>query len=168
MSAVQPKRRRPEKLLLRVIKGGLVPADGYTLGRLRNRGYKIGATVLAELTKPRNPGFHRLAHALGTLIAENIEEFAGMDAHAVLKRLQLEAGVACDEVLAFMDIELMGHKQRIKVNQRIPRSLSFASMEDGEFREVMRALSNYVAREYWPGLTAERIEAMAEAMPEAA
>lgn len=158
------KRRAPEKLLLRVERGSLVPADGYTQKRLRERGYRIGDTVLAELKKPRSPGFHRLAHRLGQLVAENIEDFAGMDGHSVLKALQIEANVACDTVPAWL--EIMG--QRLRVNQRIPRSLSWASMDEGEFRETIRALSNYVAETYWPDLTAEQIERLAEAMPEAA
>lgn len=158
------KPRKPERLLLTVAKGALQPADGYTAKRLRERGYRVGDMLLAELRKPRNPGFWRLAHRLGTLIAENIDDYSGMDAHDVLKRIQIEGDIACDMVPAFM--EIMG--QRIKVNQRIPRSLSYASMEQGEFHAVLRQMSEYVARTYWPSLTAEQIEHMAEAMPEAA
>lgn len=162
--AKQRKTRRPERLLLTVAKGALVPADPYTAKRLRERGYRIGDNLLAELRKPRNPGFHRLAHRLGVLVASNIEDFAGMDGHAVLKSLQIEANVACDEVPAWL--EIMG--QRIRINQRIPRSLSWASMDEGEFRETMRALSNYIAATYWTGLAPEQIEEMAAAMPESA
>lgn len=158
------KSRKPERLLLTVAKGALVPADGYTAKRLRERGYRVGDALLADLRKPRHPGFHRLAHRLGQLIAENIDEFSGLDGHSVLKRLQIEANVACDEVPLFLD--LLG--QKVKIAHRVPRSLSWASMDEGEFRETMRALSNYVALTYWPGLTAEQIEDMASAMPEAA
>lgn len=161
-------RSKPEKLAFRVDNGCLRPADAMTVTRLRERGYRVGDIVLAQVSKPRSPGFHRNAHRLGVLVAENIEEFSGLDGHAVLKRLQLEAGVACDEILAFMDIELMGVKQRVKVMQRIPRSLSFASMDEGTFRETIRAISNYIASEYWPNLSPEQIEEMAAVMPEAA
>lgn len=154
---------KPERLLLTVAKGALVPADGYTAKRLLERGYRVGDNLLAELRKPRHPGFHRLAHRLGMLVAENIDDFTGMDGHAVLKRLQIEANVACDEVPLFLD--LLG--QKVKIAHRIPRSLSFASMDEGEFRETIRALSNYIAVEYWPDLTAQQIEELAEAMPEA-
>lgn len=164
----RPKSRKPETLLLRVIKGALEPADGYTASRLRERGYAIGDNVLAILKKPRNPGFNRLAHRLGKLIANNIDDFTGLDGHQVLKRIQLEGGISCDEVLAFMDLEIMGQRQRVKLKQRQARSLSFESMDEGEFRETIRAMSEYIAREYWPALTPEQIEAMAEAMPEAA
>lgn len=162
------KRKKRETLLLRVASGCLVPADGYTLSRLRARGYKTGETLLADLKKPRNPGFHRFAHRFGTLVTENIEEFAGLDAHAALKRIQLEANIACDEVLAFTELEIMGQRQRLKLSQRIPRSMSFAEMEDGKFREVVRAMANHVAAEYWPSLTPEQIERMVDAMPDPA
>ena len=62
----------------------------------------------------------------------------------------------------------MGQRQRVKVNQRQARSLSFESMDEGEFKETIRAMSEYIARTYWPSLTPQQIEQMAEAMPEAA
>lgn len=158
------KRKKPERLLLVVAKGALTPGDGYTTMRLKERGYKIGDILLADLRKPRNPGFHRLAHRLGMLVAENIDEFEGLDGHAVLKRLQIEANVECDEIPLFLD--LLG--QKIKISHRIPRSLSFASMGEDEFKATIRRLSNYIAETYWPSLTAEQVEVMAETMPEAA
>ena len=158
------KRKQPERLLLTVAKGALVPGDGYTTKRLAERGYRIGDILLADLRKPRNPGFHRLAHQLGTLVANNIPEFDGLDGHQALKRLQVEGNIACDELPVFLT--LLG--QKIKVNQRIPRSLSFASMDEGEFRETLQAMCRFIAAEYWPAMTAEQIEEMAEMMPEAA
>lgn len=158
------RRKQPERLLLTVGKGALLPGDGYTQMRLRQRGYKLGDILLADLRKPRNPGFHRLAHRLGVLVASNIEEFAGLDAHQALKRLQIEGNIACDELPVFLTL----FDQRLKVNQRIPRSLSYASMDEGEFREVVQAFCRFIVAEYWPELTPEQVERMAEAMPEAA
>lgn len=157
------KRKQPERLLLTVAKGALVPGDGYTTKRLKERGYRVGDILLADLRKPRHPGFHRLAHQLGTLVAENIAEFEGLDGHQALKRLQVEGNIACDELPVFLT--LLG--QKIKVNQRIPRSLSFASMDEGEFRETLQAMCRFIAAEYWPDMTPEKIEQMAEVMPEA-
>lgn len=158
------KRKQPERLLLTVAKGALIPGDGYTQKRLKERGYRVGDILLADLRKPRSPGFHRLAHRLGQLVAENIEEFAGLDGHQALKRLQVEGNIACDELPVFLTL----FDQKIKVNQRIPRSLSFASMDEGDFRETLQAMCRFIAAEYWPDLTPEQIEEMAEAMPEAA
>lgn len=161
MTAARPKSRKPERLLLTVAKGALVPGDGYTAKRLRERGYKVGDILLADLRKPRNPGFHRLAHRLGQLAADSIEEFDGLDGHQVLKRIQIEAGIACDEVP--LKLPVIGN-----ITYRVPRSLSFSNMDEAEFKETVRQMSEYIARAYWPSLTGEQIEAMAEAMPEAA
>jgi len=150
-----------ETILLRVEKGALVPADRLAEQRLRGRAYSIGDTLSASLRKARNPGYHRLAHSFGALIAENMEDFEGMTAHNVLKRLQLESGVGCDEVaIKVKGLGMMMH--------RVPRSLSFESMDEAEFREVFAGLCEYVARTYWPDLEPEQIARMAELMEDAA
>ena len=157
MSAQPKPKRRREKVMLRVIKGGLAPADAYTQGQLRERGYKVGDIVAAEITKPRNQGFHRLAHKIGALCAANIEDFGGMSAHAVLKRLQIEARIGCDEI----GIKVPGYGYMI---QFIPRSLSFESMSEEEFQGVVKGFCRHIAGQYWPGMQPESIEHMAEAM----
>lgn len=139
----------------------MVPGDGYTQKRLKERGYRVGDILLADLRKPRHPGFHRLAHRLGQLVAENIEAFEGLDGHAALKRIQIEAGIGCDEIP--LRLPVIG-----QITYRVPRSLSYASMDQAEFEKTIRGMSEYIAREYWPDLTPEQIEEMAEAMPEAA
>ncbi len=151
----QPRKHRPERLALRIEKGCLVPADTFSTARLRARGYKRGDLVFAELKKPRSPGFHRLAHKLGMLCAENIADFNGMDAHAVLKRLQWEANIGCEEVgvmVPGVGLALM----------RFPRSLSYESMEQGEFRQIVAAFCQFIADKYWPSLRPAQIEHMAE------
>ena len=153
------KLGKQERVLMRVIKGGMVPADGYTAARLREKGYNIGDTLLASFAKPRNPKFHRMAHAFGRMCAENIDDFCGMSAHDVIKRMQWEANIECD----MMGVKMPGAGV---VEVRIPRSLSFASMGEGEFREVFRGLARHVASEYWPGLTEDQIAEMAEVTPD--
>ena len=146
-----------EKVLLRVEKGSLVPAHEPARLALRARGFKTGDLLLADLTMPRNPGFHRLAHALGRLVAENVAAFEGQDAHLALKRLQLEAGAGVDvQQVEFPGIGLC-RVQR-------PRSMSFESMDDGEFHAVVRAICRHVAATYWASCTPEEIERMAQAM----
>lgn len=151
-------KRRPERIALRIEKGCLRPADGLSQERLRERGYRVGDVVFAELKKPRNPGFHRLAHALGKLVADNIDDFEGMSSHATIKRLQLEAGVACEEIAYRV--------KGMSVIQRIPRSLSFESLDDGEFHEVFGGICRHISANYWKDLDAEQVAAMAELMPD--
>jgi hypothetical protein len=151
------KKRKPERFPMRVQKGCFVPADRSTQERLRERGFKAGDLVFMEIRKPRNPRFHRLAHALGQLCAENIEAFDGMEAHRVLKRLQIEAGVGCDN----MGIIIPGIGKCLHV---LPRSLSFESMSEDEFYEVVRGFCRHIAANYWPTLTSEQVEEMAGVM----
>lgn len=150
-------KRRPERFPLRVVKGAMVPADSSCASRLRERQYSVGDLVFVEIRKPRNPRFHRLAHVFGRLVTENLDAFEGMDPHGALKRLQIESGVGCDEI----GLRMPGVGPCL---YRVPRSLSFESMDEGEFKETMRGLCRHVAREYWRDCTADEIEAMAEAM----
>lgn len=153
--------KKPERLLMRVAKGALAPADGYTESRLRARGFKLGDEVLVQITKARSPGFHRLVHQFGVMLVDNLDAFTGMDPHAALKRLQIEANVGCDEVaLNFPGIG--------PCTYRVPRSLSYESMDQGEFELAFRAFTRYIAKTYWPSLTPEQIERMAGFMQDAA
>lgn len=147
-----------EKFSLVVVKGALQPADDYTRERLRAKGYKSGDILSATLSKQRSPGYNRLIHKLGMIVSENIDGFAGMDGHKVLKRLQIESGVAC-EITA---IKAPGYGM---LEHRTPLSLSFDSMDQGEFYEAARGLCRHIAETYWPGQTPEQIERMIELMP---
>lgn len=150
---------KAEKLPFIVKKGCLEPANGYTVKRLKERGYKIGDSLMAVLTKSRNPGFHRLSHRLGTLVIGNIDCFKGLNEHECLKRLQWESGCGCETIGAM--IPNIGMTEI-----KIPKSLSYENMDQGEFEEVMKGISRYISEVYWPSMTAEQIEEMADAMPE--
>jgi len=91
--AKQPIKKKKKRVMLRVIKGGLVPADPWAASELRNKGYKVGDLIGADLSKLRNPKFNRLVHRIGQLCVANIDEFRYSDAHDVLKRLQLEGKI---------------------------------------------------------------------------
>lgn len=146
-----------EKVLLRVEKGMLVPHDHESTEQLRERGYKVGDILSAELRKPRNPQFHRLAHAFGRLCAANIEDFEGLSAHEALKRCQIEGNIACEEIrLTLPDVG--------PCEYRVPKSLSFASMDEGEFTEVFIGMCRYVSKAYWPDCNEDQIAEMASAM----
>lgn len=148
---------KKEKIYLKVIKGGLVPADKYAESMLRSKNYKVNDLVLASITKPRNPKFNRLIHKLGLLCAENIEAFHGLDGHTCLKRLQIEGKIACDEI----GIMVPGYGMVI---QFIPRSLSFDSLDESQFFDAAKQMCRLIAQRYWPSLEPEQIEQMAGAM----
>lgn len=150
-------KKRPERIAMEVVKGGFRPADSLAYGKLKARDYHIGDIVFAEIKKPRNPKFHRLAHGLGSLIQQNVDGFENLDAHQVLKRLQIESGVGCEEIAYFIP-------EYGTIIQKVPTSLSFESMDEGEFKELFRGLCQHVRDRYWLDLSNEEIEEMVECM----
>lgn len=146
-----------EKLMMKIAKGAIIPADQYTTNKLKLRNYSIGDVVSVQIAKPRNPKFHRLVHGLGALVVENIEGFEGMDSHKALKRLQREGMIECEETT--FKVEGCG-----MVTQYVPRSLSFESMSEEVFAEVYKQICGVVVRMYWPKETTERVAEMAGLM----
>lgn len=155
LQAKTPKRK-PERIMFRVERGALVPADKWSLEKLRARNYHTGDIVSCEIRKPRNPQFFRLVHALCGLLIENLEPFETYtSAHDVLKRLQWEANLACETLPVMVDG--MGVAEI-----RIPQSLGFESMDEGTFSEFYTGLCRHIVKRYWPSLTIEQIQQMAE------
>ena len=138
----------------------LVAADGMAAGRLAARKFSKHDLVFADLRQPRNPKFHRFVHAFAEAVAHNVEQFEGIDPHSVIKRIQLEGNIACDELF------ISAHGQTFPY--RIPKSLSFESLDEGAFQELFAQIRDYVVRTYWPGCTDFQIEQMAEFMKDAA
>lgn len=157
--------------------------------RDRTRGnFRHGELYFLDVRKPRNPGFHRLAHAIGKLVAANHVNFEGMPAHMVLKRLQLESGVGCEQLsvqpvvidsavtkwvhsklgatAAKVVAMLFGEMGNTPILVNIPRSLSYGSMDQVEFKEVIAGLCKYIHRTYWTSMLPEEIEKAANDMLE--
>lgn len=151
------KAHKHEPVYLRVIQGGLVPADSYAQTQLRNKKFKIGDVVRCDVRKLRNQKFNRLVHRIGQLVAANIEAFSGLDAHTCIKRLQIEGRIACDEI----GIMVQGYGMVI---QFIPRSMSFESMDEAEYHDCAKRICRLIAERYWPNLEPLQIEEMAGAM----
>ena len=159
MTALKRKAHKPEPVYLRIIQGGLIPADNYAQEQLRNKKFKIGDVVKCEVRKLRNQKFNRLVHRIGQLCAANIEAFSGLDAHTCDKRLQIEGKIACDEI----GIMIPGYGMVI---QFIPRSLSFDSMDQAEYQDVAKRICRLIAERYWTDLEQDQIEEMAECFVE--
>lgn len=184
------KKAEPIGLRFAIDKNGtylFAPASSSDQERLRAKRMNHGDLVFVDFRKPRNVGFHRLAHALGKMVVENVEDFDHLTPHEALKRLQVESGAGCEilhvemstiwkDISEWIAINLgasfatvlkeslkaMGVKSRM-VAIRVPRSLSFDSMDQETFHEVLRAICKYVAKRYWPSMTPEQIQEMAEA-----
>jgi len=93
------------------------------------------------------------------LCTENIEAFAGIDAHSVLKRLQLESGLECSEQVA----ELPDGTQYLI---RQPRSMAFDKMDEETFQDFMRNICEHISGRYLNGMDADAVEKMLEMMVE--
>lgn len=133
--------------------GALVPRYACDARAMRDRKYTIGTELRAELKKPRNAKFHRLAHAIGSLMVDQRDEFMAMDPHAAVKRLQRECGVCCEEMT--IDLGPLG-----QVAVKVPRSIAFDEMEESDFSALVKAIYDHIAATYWTGMTPEAIEEM--------
>jgi len=121
--------------------GALVPANGIDQRLLRERRFTVGKEIRAELKQSRNPAFHRLAHAIGNLLADNVEAFHGMTGHEALKRAQVESGVCCEP----MELDL-GPLGRVHVKQ--PRSLAFDELDEAEFKAFFEGITQWIGDNY--------------------
>ena len=145
---------------MKVIKGGIAPENSYVAGRLNAKSYKVGDILLISATKPRLPWYHRYAHKIAQLVIQNVERFRQYtDPHLVLKTLQAESGIGCEIII--LKIPKVGF-----VEQRLPHSLSFERMEQGEFEETVKGLCRHIGEEYMGGMSPEQVQAMIEIMPE--
>lgn len=124
----------------------------------KEREYRVGDEVRCEIKKARNIKFHRLVHALGRLVSEQIDKFQGLDAHTTIKKLQLDASVCCS--YEAFDLPDLG-----RVVRQVPESISFDYMPEERFREFWRGICQHLIEHYWPTLTEEAIEAMTDLMP---
>jgi hypothetical protein len=132
------------------VVGALVAASPWDAKRLREM--KLGADqIRAELKKPRNVKFHRLAHALGNLLAEHAPQFAGLSGHSALKEAQKLAGVCCD--ILEIDLGPFG-----KVPVKVAKSIAFDSMSEYDFGELFVGVTRWLDENVAPGL-AEDIKA---------
>lgn len=166
--------------------GALVPSSDIDRQMMRRRGFRNGQEVRCDPKQPRNPKFHRLVHVLGQYLVEHVEGFENLDCHGAIKRVQLEANVACEVVeidaapvvsailavaesllgaaAAKMLAAVLPDIKTVPVKQA--KSLAFDSMPEHQFRQVWEAICRHVAEHYWPDLTEEAIEAMAGLMPQ--
>lgn len=137
---------------------GLLAAHGVDRDLMRQRKYRAGDIVRAELTQPRNVKFHRMVHSLGTLVVEQVEGFDGMDAHAAIKRLQREAGLFCED----QEIDIPGFG---KLTVKVAQSIAFDSMDEADFHALWSGICRHLCARYWPTLDPEAIEGMIGLMP---
>lgn len=118
---------------------------------LKERGWRCGAECRAEFKASRNVKFHRLAHAVGQLLVDNVEEFAGRSSHDALKEVQRRAGVCCESME--IDLGSLG-----KVTAQVARSLAFDEMDEDEFRGFFEGVVAYIG-DHFAGVMLDDVRA---------
>lgn len=155
MKASPPTKRKPQHAYLRVEPdGALRCADEFTRQRIRKFKLKAGSRVRVTFSKERDYKQWKRAHQLGTLIAENLDDFAGLDSHDALKKLQRVSGVECEQ----SEFEVPGFG---KLLLNLPRSLSYDEMDETRFQSAYSGFCRYLVDHYWQTLDEAGIESMA-------
>jgi hypothetical protein len=147
-----------KRVMMVVGKGCFNPLNESSVQMLRDRGLKVGDIVAVSFTKPRNPEFWRMAHQLGTLCVENIDDFHGIDSHAALKKLQFDGNIECEESMTVIP------EYGMEIKHRKPKSLAFESMDQTVFYQVMRQMSAFIVKKYWPNLTEDQVLKMIDCL----
>lgn len=111
----------------------------------RERGFRVGHEYRAEIKQSRNVRFHRLAHAVGHLLVDNVEKFRDKSAHDALKQVQADSGVCCDVERFVIDLGQFG---RHEVERNVPRSIAFDDMEEDEFANFFNGITAYIGEHY--------------------
>lgn len=156
--------KKKQHIYARVMNdGSFVCADEFSASEMRRRKIRRGDMVRLVVSKPRNYGHWCKAHQLGTLIAENIDDFAEfqlengrVDSHGALKKLQRMSGVECQDTE--MILPNIG-----KLLVREPLSLAFDEMDQTRFDAAYARFCQYLINTWWEGrgLDQAQIEQMA-------
>lgn len=109
--------------------GALVPDHPIDRRSMKERKFHVGKQLRATLRQDRNPMFWKKVHVLGGWLADNVEQFSGLDMHSAVKRLQELSGVGCETVE--YDIPGVG-----KLTRTEAQSLNFSDMDEGEFNTL--------------------------------
>lgn len=143
------KRKKP--VMLRVVKGALVPASKSDAEFLRARKYRTGDVLAAELTKPRHPIHHNLVMSLLQLVLNSTEHVHTIDQLLTIVKIKMGR---CDTF-----VDAVSGKTYFVVE-----SIAFASMDQGEFDVFWRDLKDLVTRDYLPGMTPDQVDAAIDRM----
>ena len=116
--------------LLFTDNGQFTPA--YNSGYEKAKRFKPGETVLADITKPRNLGFHRKFFALLNMGFENQEKYDNFEDYRAVHVMKA------------------GYYKMIETDKGmvyLPKSISFGSMDNLEFQELYNRMIDVLIKE---------------------
>ena len=119
---------------------GLLPDDERATEALR--GIKIGQTVAVEVTRPRNIQHHRLYWAMCSKIGNALD----VEPENISDVLKLRTG-------HFVVVQTKSGPVHL------PRSISFAKMDQAQFREFFERCCRVITAEWLPHMTAPQVQA---------
>ncbi len=120
---------------------GLQPID--EVGEAAMRKLHLNDVVNVEIKRSRNQAFHRKFFAMLQIILQNQDHYKSMDDLLDVCKLRT------------------GHCRTVQTRRgevRIPRSISFATMDDTEFADFYDRACAWVVTEVIPGLERQALE----------
>lgn len=129
------------KIYLQRRGDALIPlsvADHESLKRIRD-----GEIIHVEYKKPRNPLFHNKFMSLVRTVYENNDQYASID--ALLNVFKVELGYY--DTMQWRSMEI-----------RIPRSISFAQMDELEFQDFYDKAVTMALHRFLPTVTKDQLE----------
>lgn len=108
---------------------------------MKEKKFKEGDDVRMEIKRPRNVKFHRLMHAVGQVMVDNVDGWENLNAHDAVKRLQRESGVCCEEI----EIPVPGFGMLMA---KQAESLAFDEMEPERFEELFVGITRHIDATY--------------------
>lgn len=115
---------------------------------MRELGLAEGQESSAEFSLKRNLKNFRQAHKLAEFVRDNADVFPiNMDSHSVLKAIQRDANIECDDRITEIDLGTLG---KHKIIIREPKSLNFSTMKQEVWRKVFARFRDYCMETFFP------------------
>lgn len=168
------KKKPSERAILATVENLVIPETGesvvgfvpmYPLDRrmLAGKGLAYGSATTIDVFADRNPRFWRKFHAMALFVADNVDDFEGLNAHDVLKKIQLAAKVHCEQEIVEADQSVVDALAALGV--QAPRfwrwktkSLNFMDTDEIVAGEVWKAICDYVIATYFPSWDQDQID----------
>ena len=111
---------------------------------------KDGSIIYVDYKKPRNPLFHNKFMSMVRVVFENQEQYTSIE--SMLNIIKIELGYY-DTMVIQGD-----HSGNVKYEVRIPKSISFASMDEMEFHTLYNRAVELVLHKFLPTVTPAELE----------